>query len=216
MTFGICGSALPEPCVLLCLIAAPPGAAGHSEGTLCHLWHFTFSTFHHPLSCDVPRPAANAGCLLVSLWCRRRSRASTSTLLPFVKQNNAPCLFRNELLPTEWFHMHIQHCTSLLSHHCLLLLFFFFLRARVLDSQSQGCCFIVLPTEFHFTASCCEMVDARQHTRWAGSQGRKELFISLIFLLCIGFFMMLLLLLPGEKYWGSERGRCSRSSWPQI
>lgn len=116
----------------------PPGAAGHSEGTLCHLWHFTFSTFHHPLSYDVPRPAANAGCLLVSLWCRRRSRASTSTLLPFVKQNNAPCLFRNELLPTEWFHMHIQHCTSLLSHHCLLLLFSFFCELECLTHNHRG------------------------------------------------------------------------------
>ena len=97
---------------------------------------------------------------------------------------------------------------SPLSHRCLPLIFVC-VELKVHDAPSRGGCFIVLPAEFHFIASCCEMVDARQNTRRAGSQGRKELFISLIFLLCIGRFITLPFLLPErqiEAVWG---GRCT-------
>ena len=55
----------------------------------------------------------------------------------------------------------------------------------------------------------------RQHRRWASSQDRKELFISLIFLLCIGRFIMLPFLLPVRQSEAVMR-RCSRTSWPQM
>lgn len=98
---------------------------------------------------------------------------------------------------------------SPLSHHCLPLIFVC-VELKVHDAPSWGGCLIVLPAEFHFTASCCEMVDARQNTRRAGSQGRKELFISLIFLLCIGRFITLPFLLPERQIEAVKGGgRCT-------
>lgn len=75
----------------------------------------------------------------------------------------------------------------------------------------DGGCFIILPVEFLSAVPCCEMVDARKYTRWARSQDRTELFISLIFLLCIGCFIMLLFPLPGGQLEAAMR-KCSRTS----